>query len=48
MHPNMALEMLEKPPLPRDAVFASQCGFQDLKDLFADSLMQVCMRLVDK
>lgn len=45
MHPGIALKMLEKLPLPWDVVFASQCVFQDLKDLFKGSLIQVCMCL---
>lgn len=35
----MVTEMLEKLPLPRDTVVATQCNFPDLKGLFASSLM---------
>lgn len=45
MHPGLALEMLEKLPLPWDVVFVSQCVFHDLKDLFTGSFIQVCMCL---
>ncbi|KAI5677649.1 hypothetical protein M9H77_08599 [Catharanthus roseus] len=33
MHPSMALEMLEKLSFSRDTIFASQYGFQDLKNI---------------
>lgn len=39
MHLSVALETLEKLLLPWDAVSASQCVFQDLKNFFASSLM---------
>lgn len=44
MYPSIALEILEKLSIPRDTIFASQWGFQDLKDHFADYLCKyVCI-----
>lgn len=44
----MATKMLEKLPLPRDAVSATQCGFQHLKDFFDSLLMQVHVHMITR